>query len=414
MNRHLLSLFGALVILVSLLSGDLKAQNSNDTPVTVSIHGFAKADVAWDSRQVVEAREGFLVFYPQKPKYDAQGEDINATPGFNSWAMTSRVNIKATGPKVLGATAMAFVEGDFTGPSNTENNAFRLRHAYVSLAWEKWSVLAGQYWNPMDVPEMLPKVLALNTGAPFRSFTRSPMVKAEYKFGSSKIIAAIYTQRDYQSSGPSGASANYLRTSGLPNFHLQYQLNRGSIIMGIGADYKMIRPRMTSDSLIIDDNKVSSFSALAYIGYSKGKFGIKGQALYGQNLSDHLMLGGYAVSSIDPTTDAREYVNLNNLSSWIDCNYRITPAVNLGLFAGYSQNLGTEKDVVGAFYGRGDDIASLYRLSPRIEWIYGPVQFIAEVEYTAAAFGKPDNRYKFDETETTNNLRVQTALVYNF
>lgn len=414
MNRHLLSLFGALVILVSLLSGDLKAQNSNDTPVTVSIHGFAKADVAWDSRQVVEAREGFLVFYPQKPKYDAQGEDINATPGFNSWAMTSRVNIKATGPKVLGATAMAFVEGDFTGPSNTENNAFRLRHAYVSLAWEKWTVLAGQYWNPMDVPEMLPKVLALNTGAPFRSFTRSPMVKAEYKFGSSKIIAAIYTQRDYQSSGPSGASANYLRTSGLPNFHLQYQLNRGSIIMGIGADYKMIRPRMTSDSLIIDDNKVSSFSALAYIGYSKGKFGIKGQALYGQNLSDHLMLGGYAVSSIDPTTDAREYVNLNNLSSWIDCNYRITPAVNLGLFAGYSQNLGTEKDVVGAFYGRGDDIASLYRLSPRIEWIYGPVQFIAEVEYTAAAFGKPDNRYKFDETETTNNLRVQTALVYNF
>lgn len=414
MNRHLLSLFGALVILVSLLSGDLKAQNSNDTPVTVSIHGFAKADVAWDSRQVVEAREGFLVFYPQKPKYDAQGEDINATPGFNSWAMTSRVNIKATGPKVLGATAMAFVEGDFTGPSNTENNAFRLRHAYVSLAWEKWTVLAGQYWNPMDVPEMLPKVLALNTGAPFRSFTRSPMVKAEYKFGSSKIIAAIYTQRDYQSSGPSGASANYLRTSGLPNFHLQYQLNRGSIIMGIGADYKMIRPRMTSDSLIIDDNKVSSFSALAYIGYSKGKFGIKGQALYGQNLSDHLMLGGYAVSSIDPTTDAREYVNLNNLSSWIDCNYRITPAVNLGLFAGYSQNLGTEKDVVGAFYGRGDDIASLYRLSPRVEWIYGPVQFIAEVEYTAAAFGKPDNRYKFDETETTNNLRVQTALVYNF
>lgn len=414
MNRHLLSLFGALVILVSLLSGGLKAQNSNDTPVTVSIHGFAKADVAWDSRQVVEAREGFLVFYPQKPKYDAQGEDINATPGFNSWAMTSRVNIKATGPKVLGATAMAFVEGDFTGPSNTENNAFRLRHAYVSLAWEKWSILAGQYWNPMDVPEMLPKVLALNTGAPFRSFTRSPMVKAEYKFGSSKIIAAIYTQRDYQSSGPSGASANYLRTSGLPNFHLQYQLNRGSIIMGIGADYKMIRPRMTSDSLIIDDNKVSSFSALAYIGYSKGKFGIKGQALYGQNLSDHLMLGGYAVSSIDPTTDAREYVNLNNLSSWIDCNYRITPTVNLGLFAGYSQNLGTEKDVVGAFYGRGDDIASLYRLSPRIEWIYGPVQFIAEVEYTAAAFGKPDNRYKFDETETTNNLRVQTALVYNF
>ena len=414
MNRHLLSLFGALVILVSLLSGDLKAQNSNDTPVTVSIHGFAKADVAWDSRQVVEAREGFLVFYPQKPKYDAQGEDINATPGFNSWAMTSRVNIKATGPKVLGATAMAFVEGDFTGPSNTENNAFRLRHAYVSLAWEKWTVLAGQYWNPMDVPEMLPKVLALNTGAPFRSFTRSPMVKAEYKFGSSKIIAAIYTQRDYQSSGPSGSSANYLRTYGLPNFHLQYQLNRGSIIMGIGADYKMIRPRMTSDSLIIDDNKVSSFSALAYIGYSKGKFGIKGQALYGQNLSDHLMLGGYAVSSIDPTTDAREYVNLNNLSSWIDCNYRITPAVNLGLFAGYSQNLGTEKDVVGAFYGRGDDIASLYRLSPRIEWFYGPVQFIAEVEYTAAAFGKPDNRYKFDETETTNNLRVQTALVYNF
>ena len=414
MNKRLLSLYGALIFSLLCFSNGLIAQTSSETPVSITIHGFARADVAWDSRQVVEAREGFLVFYPQKPKLDAQGNDINTTSGFNSWAMTSRVNLKATGPKVLGATAIAFVEGDFTGPSNTENNAFRLRHAYVSLTWEKFSILAGQYWNPMDVPEMLPKVLALNTGAPFRSFTRSPMVKAEYKIGGGKFIAAIYTQRDYQSSGPSGASSNYLRTSGLPNFHLQYQYNNGALIMGAGVDYKAIRPRMTSDSLLIDDNKVSSVSALAYIGYSKGKFGIKGQAMLGQNLSDHLMLGGYAVTSIDPKTDVREYVNMNNLSGWIDCNYRISSAINLGLFAGYVKNLGTEKDVVGAFYGRGDDIETLYRISPRCEWVYGPVQFITEVEYTAAAFGKPDNRYKFDKTETTGNIRVQTALLYNF
>jgi hypothetical protein len=78
------------------------------------------------------------------------------------------------------------------------------------------------------------------------------------------------------------------------------------------------------------------------------------------------MLGGYAVS--DVTTDgnnfATEYTNIATLSAWADLVYG--KKIQFGLFAGYTENLGADKDIVGAYYSRGMDIASVMRLSPRL------------------------------------------------
>jgi hypothetical protein len=168
--------------------------------------GFVRTDAIFDTRQVVEAREGYLLLYPKKVVLDKNGEDINAHGSYNQYAMTARLAAKVTGPDVLNAKTMAYIEGDFTGASNSELNSFRLRHAYLKLKWEHSGFLAGQYWHPLNVPEMLPNVLALNTGAPFHPYNRQPQFRFDYKSGKLNTMLAISTQRDYTNTGPAGAS----------------------------------------------------------------------------------------------------------------------------------------------------------------------------------------------------------------
>ncbi|MGC8865297.1 MAG: hypothetical protein ACP5O2_06185 [Bacteroidales bacterium] len=125
------------------------AQPENESPAVV-LGGFVRADAAWDSRLNVESREGFFVFWPKLVNPGNDGKDLNARSGFNMWAMTTRLNIRSRKTSIGGGHALAYVEGDFTGPSNIENNAFRLRHAYISIRWPRINLLAGQYWTPLD------------------------------------------------------------------------------------------------------------------------------------------------------------------------------------------------------------------------------------------------------------------------
>lgn len=390
----------------------LFSQSINKQPVTIEIHGFVRADAAFDSRLNLEAREGFVTFYPLKPNIGPDGLDINAVPNFSQWGMTSRMNVAATGPDVLGAKVRAFVEGDFTGPSNLENNAFRLRHGYVEMKWTRVSLLAGQYWSPLDVPEMLPRVLALNTGAPFRSFTRSPLVKMEYCTGKLKLVAVSYTQRDYPSPGVHGSSPNYLRHALIPNLHFQIQYIGNRLFAGAGIDYKQLRPRLITDSLNKADELVRSLAVHLFAKFQSGGFQLKTQVVYGQNLSDHLMMGGYVVESAD-SLDHRTYLNVNHVTAWADLTYDLN-RVRLGLYGGYSKNLGTKSEASGPFYGRGHDVASVYRFAPRIDLLFHPVQFTLEAEYTAVNYGIPDSRFIIRNTENISNIRLQTAVVYTF
>lgn len=388
------------------------SQNSESDSLNIEFHGFVRGDVAFDSRLNLEARDGFVLFYPLRPVLDTKGDDLNAVPNFNQWGMTSRVNVSAIVPDIIGARVKGYIEGDFTGPSNSENNAFRLRHGYVEMKWEKAAVLIGQYWSPLDVPEMLPRVLALNTGAPFRSFTRSPMVKIDYTPGKFEIVAVAYSQRDYVSPGPVGGSASYIRNALIPNLHLKMQYKGDSFFAGAGIDYKQLRPRLETDSLLKAYELIRSFSLHLYGKCVFGPFQVKTQAVIGQNLSDHLMTGGYVVEEVD-SLDNRTYVNLNNLSLWTDLTYDLR-VIRLGLFGGYIKNLGTARDATGPFYGRGEGIDYIYRVAPRLDVNYLPLQFTVEAEYTVAAYGVSDKRFNVTQTDEISNIRLQAAVIYMF
>lgn len=407
------TLYLILLILTSLSIPNQLYSQENTNPYKLSVSGFVRADAIFDSRQVVEAREGFLLFYPQKPVFDANGKDINARPSFNQYAMTSRLTAKATGPDVMGAKVFAIIESDFTGASNSENNSFRLRHAYISLQWTKTRLLIGQYWHPLDIPEMIPNVLSLNTGAPFHSFSRQPQMRIDYKTGKFNLVAAATSQRDYVNAGPSGSSSIYLRNSIIPNLHGQIQFKNANIFAGIAVDYKILTPRIVTDSLFVANEALNCVSYSGFINYTTGKLNIKTQYTYGQALNDHLMMGGFAVSHTDATTNKNEYSPISFQSIWINTTFN-AESWRPSLFLGLTKNLGADETITGPIYARGANIDYVYRIAPMITYISGKFSLTGEIEYTVAAFGVSDDKFKVVNSSETGNVRIGLGAVYSF
>ncbi len=390
----------------------LSAQE-NTNPYKLSVTGFVRADAIFDSRQVVEAREGFLLFYPKKPLPDPNGKDINAKPTFNQYAMTTRLTAKATGPDVLGAKVLALIEGDFTGASNSENNSLRLRHAYISLQWAKTRLLLGQFWHPLDVPEMIPNVLSLNTGAPFHSFSRQPQIRIDYKVGQFNFVAVAASQRDYVNTGPQGNTSIYIRNSVVPNLHGQVQYVKGNLFSGLVVDYKMLIPRLVTDSLYVADENLNCLSYSCFLSYRNEKVALKAQYTHGQALNDHLMMGGFGVTSTDQVTNQREYSPLNYHAIWLNAEY-IFDNWKPSLLLGYTKNIGSEKVFSGPVYARDADIDYVYRIAPMITYQTGKFSLIGEVEYTVAAYGTNNEYYKVLNSSETGNVRVGLGVVYSF
>lgn len=377
----------------------------------ISFGGFVKTDIIFDSREVNALREGHFLLYPVEEKRDVTGAVLNDRPSFNILSIQTRLTGKITAPDVLGAKTYGVIEGAFFGNIEGDINGFRLRHAFVKLEWESSSLLVGQYWHPMFIVESFPDVVSFNTGAPFQPFSRNPQIRFTQKFGAMSFIATAYTQRDFQSSGPQGGSSIYMRNSGLPGFNVQTQFQLPGVLFGFGGDFKTLKPRTVSDKNYLTDETVSTYAGMAYGKISSGDFSFKVEGVYGQNLTDLLMLGGYAVYEKSATTGIEKYTGTNTYSVWSEIIYG--KDVQFALFGGYTKNDGTGKPVT-TNYARGFNIDYVYRVSPRIIINLGKFRVAEEVEYTSAAYGTPDTTGKVQNSKAVANLRVLGAIYLFF
>jgi len=387
------------------------AQEEENKKPILKWSGFVKADYVFDSRQNAEGREGFFIFYPKPIVKDANGIDIYDHPSSNQYNMASRLGLTADGMTILNAKTKAFIEGDFTGPSSAHNNTFRLRHAYIKMTWKHNSILMGQYWHPNDVPEMIPQILSLNTGAPFRAFSRGPQIRFTQKTGPLNWIAVAYAQRDFTSTGPEGSSSKYLRDGLIPDLSIQAHYQNKSIFAGLGINYKKLHFRsFTLDNQLMTDD-LPALSALAFIKIQHKKWDIRLQGMWGENLHDHLMMGGVAISTVDSAQAKIAYSNISSISAWSTIYYQFK-GLKIGVLGGYAQNQGTQKEINGPVYARGADIDYVYRISP--QWYYQIKNLIIanEWEYTVAAYGRPNSFGKVKDTYEVGNLRFTLSLYY--
>jgi hypothetical protein len=406
----------SILILFLLASISIHAQDSLKK-IRFEVHGFVKADFWVDSRQVVQALEGLFMLYPAKVSLDQDGKDINAHPSFNYSAMSSRINVKMHGPDAFGAKTTAFLESDYTGISNQTLNTLRLRHAWIKMQWPRWTVIMGQDWHPMFVQEVFPGVLALNTGTPFQPFIRNPQLRIEYKMGNSRWIGAVLSQRDNSNFGPMGKDFSYLTNSMVPNIHGQWKRHKGPHTMGLAADWKSVMPRLATDSGTYTRETLNSKAFMAYYKLENSQLTWKTKTIYGENLTEHLMLGGYAVAQIDSSNDARSYTSSRHIFAWTQVLWKMNTKKTLwmpGIFVGYAKNLGSPIDNLGIWYARGADIDQVMRGALDLFIQQGPLMFSLEYELTRAYYGDIEKSGKVDNAKPVDIHRFEVSAFYFF
>jgi len=296
----------------------------------------------------------------------------------------------------------------------------RIRQAWCKLEWNKVDLLAGQTWHPM-FGDVIPTVQSLATGSPFQPFNRSPQVRVDYKFTPSfkTYFSALY-EFQYTSAGPNGSSQEYQKNAIVPELYVGLDFKKNGWIVGAGAGFLRLRPRVkfenkeTGLTRKVSDN-INSFSMNAFLQYTNDLWAFKAKTIYGQNMAHLLLMSGYAVSDVN-SDGSFDYTNLKNSTSWANITYG--KKTQIGLFAGYSKNLGSDdrlesRDMV---YVMGfPNLDKVYRVAPQVSYNLKHWTFGVEYERTTASYGTIDlNDGKVKDTHDVTNNRVVAVMMYLF
>ncbi len=433
------SIYRLLIILVMPISAVFGQE------LGLKFSGFVKTDLFYDSRQTVSAREGHFLLYPAGKSFDARKADLNKQGSFNFLSIQTRLTGSITAPDAFSAKTSGVLEADFFGNENAafvDANGFRLRHAYAKLTWPNTELLIGQFWHPFFVTACYSEVISFNTGAPMQPFSRNPQVRLMQKLGSFRLIAAALSQRDFTGGGGSAP----LRNAAVPDLNGQVHFSstaadgKREFLVGGGVGYKTLLPLLQTkkgDSTYETNEKVSALSAMAFMKFRTPSVTCKIQGVYGQNLYDLTMLGGYAVNAvIDSAKNTVKYATVNCYSVWSEFMYHGSKKVQYALWAGYTENLGSRDTVIafsnrvggtdvtvrGASADNTSDIKRIFRISPRVVVISGNLTFALETEYTSAAYAGKDNAGslyrdaygKITRTEDVANWRLLLSTILKF
>ena len=80
-------------------------------------YGFISYDQYYDSRQIMGARENYVLFWPLRCQPDKFCNDINAYPSWNMTAIQTRFGVVVAQPWYY-LTAKAVIEGDLLGATD--------------------------------------------------------------------------------------------------------------------------------------------------------------------------------------------------------------------------------------------------------------------------------------------------------
>ena len=442
-----------LTILLSLLlvlpaSASQKETEKKDSPVKehlqnhFKLYGFIRNFFVYDSRDS-KAGTGDLFYYlPLDNKWnttdvnDPAREDLNASPNFRFLALTSRVGFDVSGYYINNLHFGAKIEGDFysglaaaktatglSGNTSVSGTAqARLRQAYVTLTWkdlpmhgEKTAQVGlkmGQAWHPMAAD--MPHVFSLEAGAPFGPFSRTPQVTMDAALGEHWILsAAAIWQQQYQSAGPDGASAAYMKYGCTPEIYAGVTVKGKEVLFRGGVDVVSIKPRNVgpnADGLMVHvKDRKTSVLGYVYGQYNHKLLSIKAKTTFGEGGEHMNLMSGYAVvDKTDPTN--WKYASMVNSSSWLSlCYGKKWQGV---LYLGYVKNFGLAKtagkqlakeDVY--FCGNGfSNINQMYRINPQLLYNLGKFTLGLEYQWTAVQYGKYVNGMLNDCALATENL----------
>lgn len=394
------------LIMAAMLMASLPFVYSQDSnKVSIKPYGFIRNYYTFDSRQTYTVVGGEYNLIP----YDndmVDGVDRNAVPQGQLQALTSRFGLMLTGGRLLGWDATGRLEGDFGG-FGTNNTVLRLRLAYVKLSKGGSELLVGQDWHPLS-GDIMPEVLGMAAGAPFRPHSRTPQVRGTFYHGSVGYTAALLWQLQYMNSGPksasdatSTASIDYFNHALWPEAFLGLNFRQGPWYAQVGVDAQMLRPR--THALIGGvtqkvDETVASLTPTLYAQYVRGLWSIKFRTLFAENTSHLNQLCGYAVTGVNPD-GSWNYAPIRNSISYLNIAYGKKYRANL--FLGYVKNFGAYEELwvdpaTGGYhiYMKGGEnfthMNSIWRVAPSLSYNVQAFNIGLEYEVTGVTYGDHD------------------------
>lgn len=446
-------LSAALLSLCSVNSAAAEPEQKTEPKNHFKLYGFVRNYFIYDSRESVSGTAD-LFYYLPKDVSMKDGIDINDESSFRFVALTSRLGVDVTGYSIGNVHFGAKIEGDFYAglsnssnanatvyfPSNTKISGTaqaRMRQAYATITWKdlpmgedkKASVALklGQGWHPMGAD--FPHVFSLEIGAPFGPFSRTPLVQMDANLGDHWFVsAAALWQMQYQSNGPIGGSAMYMKYGKTPETYAALGYKTKNFLIKAGVDVLSIKPRvygtLNEKTVKVSDRKTSVLG-YAYAQYSYKKFAVKAKTTWGES-GEHLnLMSGYA--KIGENTDGSwNYASLRNSSSWLSLIYgKKWQGV---LFLGYMKNLGLAEAASGPlaksdvyFCTNGfSNINQMYRINPQIIYNIGKLNVGLEYQWTSVQYGEY-NEGKLNEfgladknLHWVGNHRINMMVKYNF
>ena len=439
MKRIYLLLSVVLLSAAAVSAADKEAETKQHLQNHFKLYGFIRNYFAYDSRESVSGTGDLFYYLPKDVSLNEAGEDINATSSFRALALTSRLGVDVSGYSIGNVHFGAKIEGDFySGLSNSSNAnagkffpgntkisgtaAARLRQAYATITWKELGkeqknsvgLKLGQAWHPMAAD--MPHLFSLEAGAPFGPFSRTPQVTMDANLGEHWILsAAAIWQMQYQSSGPVGASALYMKYGKTPEMYAALAYKSKGFLMRAGVDVLSITPRLfNAEGLKVNERKTSVLGYV-YAQYSYKKFGIKAKTTFGQGGEHMNLMSGYA--KVGENSDGSwNYASLRNSSSWLSLSYgKKWQGV---LYLGYIKNL-AKADVY--FCGNGfSNINQMYRINPQLIYNIGKLNVGLEYQWTAVQYGEYEDG-KLDahglaqkNLHWVGNNRLNLMVKYNF
>ena len=378
----------------------------------LKVYGFIRNYAAFDTRESKAGTKDLFYYLPKDVNFNREEEDRNERNSFRLLAITSRLGLDVTGYHIGKTDVSAKIETDFYC-MNGNVAVLRLRQAYALMSWKDLgrdgkqtvSFKIGQAWHPMAAEQ--PFVLGLETGTPFNPFSRTPQAMVDYGFAPHlTLTGGIIYQMQYLSTGPSGASDNYLKYSCIPESYigLTYKSDNGFLVKA-GADILSIKPRWENSKGVKVSDRLTTVIPHVYAQYTKGLLTVNGRTLYG-SAGEHInMLSGYGVAA---TSDVEgngkyEYAPLHSTVSFISAKYG-KKLQFMGMI-GYMQNLGTSKELYsdvqsldGTKYTTASylyvnsntysNLNKLIRVSPIVAYNLGKLTFAIEYSATMAQYGR--------------------------
>ena len=440
------------------------------------LYGFVRNYFTYDSRESWSGTGDLYNYQPKDESWnqtvaaaEASGvprEDLNATSTFRFLSMTTRLGLNIVDYKWRGTEFGGKIEADFyaglsTKTSSVDNTIkethalsgvaqFRLRQAYLTLGWDSLPMMKGkdyarvdltigQAWHPMAAD--LCDAIALNSGAPFGPFNRSPQVKMDARLGKYvTLTAAGLWQMQYLSTGPGNlTSAEYIAYSKTPEAYLGISVHDKGWLFRAGADVLSISPRhqgTISGVKVSVNDRITTASPFVYLQYKKGEFSFKAKSIFAESGEHMNMYGGYGIKAVN-ADGSYEYTPIRHSTSWISIVYggkvgaqedKHPQKLQGILFGGYVHNFGTKEalyDIDGDgkytkaefFYPRSAAMNRMWRLSPTLLYTVGKFQLGLEYEITSVQYGDGTldaHALSTNGLHWVTNHRLQLMTKYNF